>query len=1060
MAPGNKSLDQLIGSLEERVKEMNCMYEIEEILHRSGSQLDDIFRDAVKVIPAGFQYTDVCRVKIIYREQVFVTNDFRESAWFLSNDLIVQEQVVGWIKVYYTEERPEAGTGPFLREEVQLMADIAMRLGHHILYHKLKMVFNRWETTKQSISGQSSGGEWKVILDLLDRTDPDTYSRISRKMLNHLVWNGIEEAEYLLQQYNPYAKPEEVDLYGEANVPLRKRSARSSTEFNQKIFKIASKYLNDHQILSHIQKWMQQDKTSFLVKAISNNESSLTDISEAIRRYYQLNPAGIELAPAVRIGVRAALIRRFFTDQVEFINIAKNFVRVVDFRTILETTIFPTGSHGKLGGKSAGLFLANRILQESEKYSEMLTHVKIPKTWYITSDGLIHFMNYNNLEEITEQKYKNIDEVRKEYPHVVQLFKNSHFPPDLIQGISMALDDFGTQPLIVRSSSLLEDRLGSAFSGKYKSLFLANQGSKHERLEALMDAIAEVYASTIGPDPIEYRAERGLLDFHEEMGIMIQSVVGQQIGDYYFPAYAGVAFSNNEFRWSPRIRREDGLVRLVPGLGTRAVDRLSDDYPVLIAPGQPGLRANISISDVVHYSPHKIDVLNLKTNSFETLEIKDLFSRFGNDYPLVEKLVNIVEHQNLRKPMLFNTDFTREELAVNFDGLITDTPFVREISAILRALQNALASPVDIEFASDGKDFYLLQCRPQSFSRYAKPAKIPKEIPAEKLIFSANRFISNGHVPDIHYIVYVDPDEYGLLSDLEDLRSIGRIVGQMNNLLPRHQFILMGPGRWGSRGDIKLGVSVTYSDINNTAVLIEIARRKGSYVPDLSFGTHFFQDLVEAGIRYLPLYPDDTEIIFNNHFFRQCPNQLLDYLPGYSYLSSVVRVIEVPQSANGQILKILMNAEEERAVAILSPQGLDQDFYSEDGLQSAMGLVTDHSSWRIDMIERMVQQLDMKRFNIKAVYLYGSTMTRNAQAGSDIDILLHSDTGKSTRKELQVWLEAWSLALDEMNFLRTGFKAGGLLDIKFVSSREAQNQSYFLEMFNCSLESMRLLRKS
>ncbi len=135
--------------------------------------------------------------------------------------------------------------------------------------------------------------------------------------------------------------------------------------------------------------------------------------------------------------------------------------------------------------------------------------------------------------------------------------------------------------LIVRSSSLLEDSKGTSFAGKYKSLFIANQGSKQERIAALMDAIAEVYASTFGPDPIGYRMERGLIDFHEEMGIMIQEVVGTRIGRYYMPAFAGVAFSRNEFQWSRRIRREDGLLRMVPGLGTRAVDRVLDDYPIL-----------------------------------------------------------------------------------------------------------------------------------------------------------------------------------------------------------------------------------------------------------------------------------------------------------------------------------------------------------------------------------------------------------------------------------------------------------------------------------------------
>jgi len=99
---------------------------------------------------------------------------------------------------------------------------------------------------------------------------------------------------------------------------------------------------------------------------------------------------------------------------------------------------------------------------------------------------------------------------------------------------------------------LLEDRVGAAFSGKYKSLFLANLGSKPQRLAALLDAIAEVYASTFGPDPMIPRRARAP-GLPEEMGIMIQNVVGTRVGKYYLPAFAGVAFSRNEFRWSPRI---------------------------------------------------------------------------------------------------------------------------------------------------------------------------------------------------------------------------------------------------------------------------------------------------------------------------------------------------------------------------------------------------------------------------------------------------------------------------------------------------------------------------
>jgi pyruvate,water dikinase len=1034
MAKKPESFDKLIDSLEERVKELNCLYEIEEILNRSGNSVEEALTQIVRKIPNGFQYTDICSSKIVYRNEEYFSDDFKDSLWSLSADISIQRRVVGWITVYYLEEKPELEVGPFFSEEKRLLNTIAERIGHYIMYQKLKTVFSQWETTKQEFTERQSA-EWRVVLELLRRTDPDLHNRISRKMLNLLVWKGIQEAQQLLQQYDPYALFDDYEVLSESNIPLEKHRFNDSQALSEKIFLIASQNFSNEEILSRVQSWMQQDKTNFLIRAISNNNTSLTDISDAIRRYYQIHPEGMELAPSTRTGVRASLIRRFFSEQLEFINIAKNYVSVRNFHDILQNLIFPSGSHGKLGGKSAGVFLANRILMMMSEEEPILQDIKTPKTWYMTSDCLIHFMHYNNLDEILEQKYKDIDEVRKEYPHVIQLFKNSHFPPDLIQGLSMVLDNFGDTPLVIRSSSLLEDRLGSAFSGKYKSLFIANQGTKHERLEALTDAIAEVYASTIGPDPIEYRAERGLLDFHEEMGIMIQEVVGRQVGDYFLPAFAGVAFSNNEFRWSPRIKREDGLIRMVPGLGTRAVDRLSDDYPVLVAPGQPGLRANVSLDEIGRYSPQKADVLNLKTNKFETIDIIDLIRSVGEEYPHVERIVSVVEHNHLKRPMAFGTDYGTADILVTFEGLIQDTNFVKKMHAILRVLQSSLASPVDIEFAHDGEDFYLLQCRPQSYTKYDAPSPIPKNLPREQVLFSANRYVSNGYVPDINYVVYVNPEKYNSLTDLEDLKAVGRAISNLNKLLPRREFILMGPGRWGSRGDIKLGVSVTYSDINNTAMMIEIARKKGNYVPDLSFGTHFFQDLVESSIRYLPLYPDEPTIIFKEPFFNEAPNQLYEILPAYSFLSDVIHVIEIPQVAEGKVLKILMNADLDKAVGLLSPPGLG--LLPEHELTGiAANLEEEHWVWRMKMAEKIAAQLNPKRFGVKALYVLGSTKSSTAQAGSDIDLLIHFNGTSKQKAMLDTWLDGWSLCLDEMNYLRTGFKAGGLLDIHYVSDNE------------------------
>ncbi len=518
--------------------------------------------------------------------------------------------MVGRVSVSYRKPTETADSGPFLTGEVKLIQTIAERLGHFILHQRLRSMYEEMSEERQSaIEAKET---WRIALDLLRNTDQNLFLRISRQMINYLGWRGIPAARNLIQRHG--AGPGGGTLLGEENAPLEKESLERSFRLSEETFRIASANLTEEEILGRIHKWINESRSGAVVKALESVYTSLGDVLEAIRRYRNLVPKGVHLARSTADSVRVSLIRRFFTEQLEYINIAKKYVELEDFFGLIERIVFVPESHGKLGGKSAGLFIASRILKQAARRVKAIGTVKKPKTWYVSSDGILAFLQYNNLDEVVEQKYKDIEEVRQEYPHIVQLFKNCDFPPEIVKGLSVALDDFGEVPLIVRSSSLLEDRLGTAFAGKYKSLFLANQGDKKERLEALLEAVAEVYASIFGPDPIQYRAERGLLDFHEEMAVMIQAVVGRQLGKYFFPAFAGVAFSRNEFRWSSRIRREDGLLRLVPGLGTRAVDRLSDDYPILAAPGQPNLRVNVSIDEAIRYSPGKIDVIDLEKN--------------------------------------------------------------------------------------------------------------------------------------------------------------------------------------------------------------------------------------------------------------------------------------------------------------------------------------------------------------------------------------------------------------------------------------------------------------
>jgi len=1036
---------RLLDDLQERAKELNCIYAVEKVLSRAGAPVEFVLQEVVRVIPPGFQFPGVCRALLVYGEEEYRSEPFQPTPWRLEAPLEIQDDRLGSLSVYYMQEMPQEDVGPFLTDEERLVSTVAARLSHYLLYQRLGGLQRDLEEARRSGPGGRKE-DWRAPIHLLRESDRGVYLRIARRMLNHLTRIGVEEAHTILTGSPGPSSEEAMDV--EENVPSRSSTPDIHILLSDRPFELAAETLSSEEILSRIQRWMVEDKAGSFMKVLNSQQSSLPELADAIRRFHLLISDSSELPVSTLRSLRVSLTQRLLTEQLDFVRTAKEFVEISDFVELIQRLIIPPESHGKLGGKGAGLILARKVLECTATNNSPVGDIRVPKTWYIASDGLLDFIGYNDLQDVIEQKFKEIDQVRDEYPNIVRLFKSSSFTPRVVSGLSLALDDFGEVPLIVRSSSLLEDRLGTAFSGKYKSLFLANQGTKEERLAGLIDAIAEVYASTFGPDPIEYRRDHGLLEFNEEMGILIQEVVGTRVGPYFLPAFAGVAFSNNEFRWSPRIKREDGLVRMVPGLGTRAVDRVADDYPILAVPGQPNLRANVAVSEIVHYSPRKIDLINLETRRLETVGVEELLAEHGRSYPAMGLVFSILKEDMLQKPVGLLTDSAEDELVVTFQELFAGTPFLKEIRNILTLLEENLGTPVDVEFAHDGRHFYLLQCRPQSYAGDSAPAPIPKELPERDILFSANRYVSNGFVPDITHVVYVDPEEFGKLGTRQELLSVGRAVGRLNKLLPKRQFVLMGPGRWGSRGDPKLGVSVTYADISNTAMLVEIARKKGTYVPDLSFGTHFFQDLVESRIRYLPLYPDSPGVHFNEPFFRSSPNLLPELLPECASLAGTIRVIDIPAVAGGRVLRVLMNAELDEAIGVLT--GADEGPRGRP--ETGAGVETGHKpiqywQWRMKMAERISEETDGRKMGVRAMYIFGSTKNATAGPSSDIDILIHFVGSEEQKALLLSWLEGWSVCLSEVNYLRTGYRTEGLLDVHLVTDRDiADRTSYAVKI--------------
>ncbi len=613
------------------------------------------------------------------------------------------------------------------------------------------------------------------------------------------------------------------------------------------------------------------------------------------------------------------LLKGLISDQLAFVGIAKDLFTIADLQAIRRRRI----GRGKIGGKAAGMMLAYKILSldESNQEMDLRSRLVIPESYFIGADVFYDFIALNNLYYLNDQKYKSRQEIEADYPHVRQAFSGGRFPDDIVQGLRQVLERVGNRPLIVRSSSLLEDNFGTSFAGKYDSYFCPNQGTPEENLKALLCAISQVYASVFSPDALFYRQQMKLLDYDERMAILLQEVQGDRHGDYFFPTLAGVAFSYNPFRWTAKIRREDGFLRLVWGLGTRAVERVANDYPRMVALSHPHLRPEVGAEEIRRYSQHFVDVINLSQNSFQTRPIADLLSM---DFPSARFLVSVDREGMLQPPLAYDPNIEPRNLVLTFENLLTRTSFVPLMKTMLKVLERRFGRHVDVEFTADivpgwpQPDFvvHLLQCRPQASQELLHAVEIPAAVAEADTLFTADRLVPHGRVQRICYVVFVDPEAYACLPDETTRLQLARVIGRLNQMLEAKRFILMGPGRWGSNNP-QLGVKVTYADIYNTAMLIEIGLSDDGSAPEVSYGTHFFQDLVEAGIFPLALFPDRSEAIFDWRFFRESPNVLADLLPEYAGYADYVRVIDVPAVADGRLLEVIMDGERSQALGYL-----------------------------------------------------------------------------------------------------------------------------------------------
>ena len=613
--------------------------------------------------------------------------------------------------------------------------------------------------------------------------------------------------------------------------------------------------------------------------------------------------------------IKVVLIRTLISDQLAYIKIAKKWFQISDLKKISQRKI----GAGKIGGKAAGMLLAARILSKVAP-KDIRENIRTPNSYYLGSGVMYDLLENNELMQWIDQKYKSEEQIREEFPLLEKDFRKAKFPDEIIEQLRELVESAGNQPLIVRSSSLLEDNFGASFAGKYESYFCPNQGNLEENLSTLTDAIARVYASALRADPIVYRRQISLIDYDERLAILIQFVEGEKFGDYYLPHGAGVAFSRNLYRWSADIKKEDGFLRLVWGLGTRAVDQTGNDYPRLVALSRPLLHPADNIKALQRYSQQYVDVIDIKANALRTLPVKQVIN---TRYPPLRYIAQTAEEGYLSavRTNLVDTD----QLVITFDELLRRTTFAEDMKIALKLLEEHYKSPVDTEFAIRILDLRalqpkvevtLLQCRPQSHIHEGDAIHLPENLEKASIVFSTKRMVPRGSIENIQYILFVPPEGYFSIETRAERNKLERAIGHLNAALDEKNYIAIGPGRWGTSSP-DLGVHIGYGDIYNTRALIELSGEGVGSAPEPSFGTHFFQDLMEAQIYPLAIYLDDEDTIFNRAFFYKTPNHLNEWINADENLLKCLRLIAVEDFRPHHHLTLVMDDEKGRAVAYL-----------------------------------------------------------------------------------------------------------------------------------------------
>jgi CheY-like chemotaxis protein len=557
-------------------------------------------------------------------------------------------------------------------------------------------------------------------------------------------------------------------------------------------------------------------------------------------------------------------VRNYLIDTIANYRISKG--RGVIASYFDEYAVFSRIGDGMLGGKARGLAFADYLIKRHKiihKFENV--YITIPRTIVLTTDIYDAFMETNDLYKMATTDLKDDD--------ILMQFVYAKLPEEITDQLKLVLEVVD-KPIAVRSSSLLEDSHYQPFAGVYSTYMVPNTDKDPAvRLLQLEMAIKSVFASVFFKDSRSYIAATANLIDEEKMAVVLQEVVGNAYGQRFYPNMSGVARSINFYPVGPE-RPQDGVVNLALGLGKTIVD---GGVSLRFCPKYPKNIMQLSNTEMALTSTQKdFFALDLNSYSFRPSidENVDLLKIKIDDAVKDGSLKHVVSTYDFQDNLVRDGFHDTGKKIVTFANVLkyNTFPLAEILKTLLEIGQREMNNHVEIEFAvnldvpeGEPKIFSFLQIRPVVEASEKHNINIDIIERKESIIYSLSA-MGNGTVNNLRDIVYVKPENYNAKNNNAIVSFIEKVN---NNLLNEgRNFILVGPGRWGS-SDPWLGIPVKWSQISGARLIVEAGLDK--YRIDPSQGTHFFQNLTSFHVGYYTVNPYINEGFYDTEYLASCP---------------------------------------------------------------------------------------------------------------------------------------------------------------------------------------------